>query len=96
MNETAPSSQQLITLEPCPFCGSKAVLFVDCFKQFRIDCSSSVRQSLCFFARINGGMVPRFDRAEEAAAAWNRRASAPAEPAADLTDCRISSPEESR
>ncbi len=89
----APSNQHLITLEPCPFCGSKAVLFVDCFKQFRIDCASSIRQQHCFFARINGGMVPRFDRAEEAASAWNQRAAAPAEPAADLTGCPFSSPE---
>ncbi|MGR0482186.1 MAG: hypothetical protein ACTFAL_12485 [Candidatus Electronema sp. V4] len=96
MNENTSSVQQLITLAPCPFCGSKAVLFVDCFKQFRIDCASSIREARCFFARINGGMVPRFDRVEEAAAAWNRRAAAPAERGSELTYCPVSSPEEAR
>lgn len=62
-----------ITLEPCPFCGRPGRLYQDRFSQWAADCSSSIRRRDCFFARINGGGLPKFETPVAAAAAWNKR-----------------------
>jgi hypothetical protein len=90
----SPPDDHLISLKACPFCGRPVRMFKDAFSQWRVDCSSSIREQICFFARVNGGTVPRFDRPEEAAAAWNRRADAPADVLSGLTDCPVSAAED--
>jgi hypothetical protein len=79
----------LIELKHCPFCGNKAVLFKDHFGQFRVDCSTAIREHRCWFARINGGSIPRFETPDHAAAFWNRRTEPVISKSDDLTTCLI-------
>ncbi len=95
MNELPPAPPQPgeITLEPCPFCGRMATLFRDRFGQWAADCSGSIRYRDCFFSRINGGGLPKFETPALAAEAWNKRGRQDSKEhfQHDLTKCPIMS-----
>ena len=59
----------MVVLKPCPFCGAEPVLSPDYFGRYDVRC-------------LNTGceIMPStrvYDKAEDAAASWNRRAKVP-------------------
>jgi len=85
----APPLHGTIELKPCPFCGRAGRLFRDRFGQFAADCSGSIRHKDCFFSRINGGGLSKFETAAQAADAWNKRGEAASVSSYDPADCPI-------
>lgn len=58
-----------IKLKPCPFCGRKANFVIDAEYREKYEKNGNwIKCSSC------GVETPYFDTAEEAAAAWNKRA----------------------